>query len=692
MEQINNATNPLLVPTAQYVNYAQVKPEHIAPAISKLIAQARSTIEQAVSNPDKPNWDNLIDPIEDSSEQLQRAWSIIGHLNHVVNTPELRDAFNECLPQISEFSTWVGLHQGLYQRYKEFANSPDYANLSATRKRIIDLALRDFRLNGAELTGQARQTYASNADLQAQVGQKFAENVMDATDSWSLLITDESKLSGIPQDVKNLCRQAAQQNDQEGWLLNLHMPCYLPLMQHADDRELRRTMYHAYATRASDQGDTQYDNSESIESLLSLRTEEAHLLGYKDFADLRLETRMADSAEQILDFLYKLARKARPSAEKDLAELKKFAATELDLPELEPWDFTYASERLREKRYAYSDEEVRAYFTEPAVINGLFAVINKLFKVHFEQIDSPSWHPDTRIYAVTDDNGNEIGRLAMDLYARPGKQGGAWVNSERSRRLRAGNLQTPLVWLTCNFSQPTGPNGALLSHDDVITIFHESGHAMHALMSRVDDPAASAFAAVEWDAIELPSQFMENFCWEWDVIQQLSQHKDTGEPLPKELYDKMLAAKNFQSGLQTLRQVEFALFDMLIHISTESMSITAVLDTLDKVRQEIALIIPPSWHRFPHAFSHLFAGGYAAGYYSYKWAEVLSADAFAAFEEKALKNPDNSRNIFNPEICQRYLDEVIAVGGSRPAADSFKAFRGREPDMDALLRHSGLID
>ncbi|HEX7388323.1 MAG TPA: M3 family metallopeptidase [Castellaniella sp.] len=684
--------NPLLVPAEAFVDYSAVRPEHIEAAIRELIASTRSTVEAAAACAEDPTWDNLVEVIEDPSERLHRAWAIAGHLNAVVNTPELRAAYNTCLPLMSEFSTWVGLHHGLYARYCALAISPLYATLSPTRQRIVDLALRDFRLSGVELEGAARDTYARNSDLQAQVAQKFSENVMDATDGWTLLITDKSRLAGVPDNVVTAAQQAAAADHAEGWKLTLHMPCYLPIMQHAQDRELRQTLYRAYGTRASDQGDTTFDNSEPIESLLALRAEEASLLGYANFASLQLETRMAHDAPQILAFLRELAARARPSAERDLAELRAFAAEQLGLSTLEPWDVAYASERLRESRYAYSDEELRPYFTESHVLQGLFQVIHTLFGVHLEACDARAWHADARIYRVLTAQGQELGRLGIDLYARAGKQGGAWVDSERSRRRHGQELHTPLAWLTCNFAAPQGSQEALLSHDEVITLFHESGHAMHALLSRVDEPAAAAFAAVEWDAIEMPSQFMENFCWEWGVLKSLTHHTDTGEPLPRELYDKMVSAKNFQSGLQTLRQVEFALFDMLIHTQANGLSISEVLDTLDQVRREVALLVPPAWHRFPHAFSHLFGGGYGAGYYSYKWAEVLSADAFAAFEEHAHPTPDGTRDVFDAATCRRYLDEVIAVGGSRPAADSFKAFRGRDPSMDALLRHSGLLE
>lgn len=687
-----NAGNPLLVPAEAYVEYSAVRPSHIEAAIPELIAATRGAVEAAASCTDAPTWENLVEAIEDPSERLHRAWAIAGHLNAVVNTPELRGAYNACLPLMSEFSTWVGLHRGLYERYRALAAGPLYPDLNPTRRHIVDLALRDFRLSGVELEGPARDTYARNADLQAQVSQKFSENVMDATDGWTLLIQDEARLQGLPANVVAAARKAAQTAGEDGWKLTLHMPCYLPVMQYARDRDLRQTLYRAYGTRASDQGDSAFDNSEAIESLLALRAEEASLLGYEDFAALRLETRMAHDAPQVLGFLHELAAKARPSAQRDLEELRAFAASKLGLETLEPWDVAYASERLREERYAYSDEELRPYFTESHVLKGLFHVIHTLFGVHLQPCDAVAWHADARIYRVLDEQGRELGRLGMDLYARPGKQGGAWVDSERSRRRHGPELHIPLAWLTCNFAAPQNGQEALLSHDEVITLFHESGHAMHTLLSRVDEPGAAAFAAVEWDAIEMPSQFMENFCWEWGVLKSLTRHVDTGESLPRALYDKMMAARNFQSGLQTLRQVEFALFDMLIHTQSKGLSISAVLDTLDQVRREVALLVPPAWHRFPHSFSHLFAGGYGAGYYSYKWAEVLSSDAFAAFEERARPTADGTRDVFDPDTCRRYLDEIIAVGGSRPAEDSFEAFRGRPPTIEALLRHSGLVE
>jgi len=682
--------NPLLAPVGELIAYADVKPEHIAPAIESLLAQAREAVEYAADPQRAASWDAIIAPLDRASEKLWRAWSVAGHLKSVINTPELRDAYNAMLPKVSEFGAWVGLHQGLYQQYQRVRAQPDFASESDVRQRIIDLALRDFRLSGVELQGDDRQRYADIAEQQSKLAQKFSENVLDAIDAWSLHVTDESQLAGIPDDVRQAAYQAAADDGQTGWKLTLHMPCYLPVMQYAHDRELRRALYQAYSTIASDQGAPDFDNSRLIESLLALRSEEARLLGYDNYAALRLQTRMADDAEQVLAFLRELAARAKPWAERDLAELRTWAAEHLNLASLEPWDIAYASERLRESRFDYSEDEVKHYFTEPRVLEGLFQVIETLFKVRLRDCEIAVWHADARGVQVETLQGEVLGHLYLDLYARTGKQGGAWVDSERNRRAVAGGAQTPVVYLTCNFARPQlGTNKpALLTHDDVITLFHEMGHALHALLGEIDEPAASAFAAVEWDAIELPSQFMENFCWEWRVLQQLTNHVDTGEPLPRALFDRMTAARHFQSGMQTVRQIEFSLFDMLLYTRADSATISQVMDTLHTVRQEVAVLFPPSWHRFPHAFSHIFAGGYGAGYYSYKWAEVLSADAFEAFEEAA--STSASGDTLDPDTGMRFRAEILAVGGARPAAESFRAFRGREPRIDALLRHTGM--
>ncbi|CAN1537862.1 Dcp Zn-dependent oligopeptidases [Burkholderiaceae bacterium] len=686
--------NPLLVPMDTLVDYASITPNHVSQAIEQLLAKARTAIDVAADPSLAPTWDAIVTPLDDASEPLWRAWSIAGHLNAVVNTPELRDVYNKMLGPISEFSTWVGLHEGLYKQYQRLRDVEAFPTWSAARRRVIDLALRDFKLSGVELQGEARALYAANSDRQSQVSQKFSENVLDATDRWSLVIEDLKRLDGIPEDTLASLKDPLA----DRWTLNLKMPCYLPVIQYAHDRELRRTLYHAYATRASDQGDTSLDNSPLIEQALSLRAEESQLLGFQHFADLRLQTRMADSAEEVMDFLRQLAKRAKPFAERDLTELKAFAKSELGLTELHPWDVPYASERLREARYAYSEDEVKQYFTEPRVLSGLFEVIETLFGVKLVPYTLNGWHEDVRAATVLNHSGEILGYLMLDLYARSGKQGGAWVDSERNRRKRLSTVQTPVIYLTCNFARPQGDRPALLTHDDVITLFHESGHALHALLSEVDEPGVSAFAAVEWDAIELPSQFMENFCWEWQVLQRLTAHIDSNEPLPKDLYDRMKAARNFQSGMQTVRQIEFSLFDIQLHNRRQGLSIAEVLTQLDQVREEVAVIRPPSWHRFPHSFSHLFAGGYGAGYYSYKWAEVLSADAFEAFEEAAARSAVSAHQAsghlgtLDPETGMKFRREVLAVGGTRPAAESFNAFRGRPPKMDALLRHSGMLD
>ncbi len=679
--------NPLLAPVATLVDYAAVKPEHIVPAIDELLALSRQAVDAAAQPSLPATWDAIVHPLDTATERLWRAWSVAGHLNAVVNTPALREAYNAALPKVTEFSTWLGLHEGLYQQYQRLHSSPGFAQWDPVRRRVVELALRDFRLGGVELQGEARERYAVISDRQAQASQKFSENVLDAIDAWHLYLDDAARLDGVPADVQQAAADNARQDGREGYKLTLKMPCYLPVMQYARDRSLRETLYRAYGTVASEQGEAGFDNSPIIEELLSLRAEEAGLLKFGTFAELRLQTRMADSATEVTTFLRDLAARAKPYAERDLAQLREFAAGELGLAELQPWDIPFVSERLREARYAYSEEEIKRYFTEPRVLDGLFDVIETLFDVRLKAADLSTWHADVRGVRVESADGRTLGFLYLDLYARAGKQSGAWVDSERNRRLIAGQIQTPVVYLTCNFSRPSGDKPALLTHDDVITLFHETGHALHALLSEVDEPGASAFASVEWDAIELPSQFMENFCWEWEVVQKLSAHVDSGEALPRALFDRLLAARNYQSGMQTVRQLEFALFDMLMHDRPEGMSIADVLALLQQVRAEVAVLFPPAWHRFPHAFSHLFAGGYGAGYYSYKWAEVLSADAYEAFEEAA-----RDGNTLDTATGLRFRREVLAVGGARPAADSFAAFRGRAPRIDALLRHSGMAD
>lgn len=679
-------TNPLLH-IGELQDYAAIRPEHVAPAIDALLARARKAVERAADPGLAPTWEAVIDPLDEASEPLWRAWSAVGHLNAVVNTPELRAAYNEALPRITEFATWVGLHEGLYRQYRRLRDDAGFAQLSATRQRIIELALRDFRLSGVELPADQRERFAEISDKEAQVSQRFSENVLDATDDWALYVENESELAGIPADVLAAARAAAEAEGKSGWKLTLQAPCYIPVMQYAENAELRARLYRAYGTRASDTGDARFDNSALIEQLLALRAEESGMLGFAHFAERQLQTRMAESSEKVLDFLRDLAGRAKAYAGRDLQELRDFARTELGLDELQPWDVGYVSERLRTSRYDYSEDEVKQYFPQPRVLAGLFDVVQKLFNVRMQMTSAPVWHPDVSVVRVENPDGSLVGHMYLDLYARTGKQGGAWVDLDRNRRRTATGLQTPIVFLTCNFAPPSADKPSLLTHDDVITLFHESGHALHALLSEVDDPGASPFSSVEWDAIELPSQFMENFCWEYDVLAGMSEHVRTGEPLGRELFGRMLAARNFQSGLQAVRQIEFALFDMLLHQRRDVADIATVMGILQTVRDEVAVIVPPDWHRSPHSFSHIFAGGYGAGYYSYKWAEVLSADAYAAFEEAA-GSPDASRLL--PEVGERFRREILAVGGSRTALESFQAFRGREPRIDALLRHSGM--
>jgi oligopeptidase A len=681
--------NPLASFGRDLIDYASITPEDIKEAVAAYLVQAREAVTAAADPSVAATWATIVEPLDRACGPLWRAWSIAGHLNAVVNTPALRDAYNAMLAPVTEYSTWVGLHEGLYHQYQRMKTSSGFASLSAARQRVIELALRNFKLSGVELKGDARQRYAENSEKQSQVSQKFSENVLDAKDKWSLLLTEASRLEGVPQDVLD----SLYDEEKQAWVVTLKMPCYLPVMQYAKDRDLRHTLYKAYATVASEFGEAAWDNSALIEESLHLRAAEAELLSFKHFAELRLQTRMAKTDDEVIKFLRELAARAKPFAERDLAELRAYAAKELALTDLQPWDVPFASEHLRETRYAYSEDEVKQYFTEPRVLSGLFEVVENLFEVKLQPIEFSPWHEDARAVEVLNKQGVKVGYLLLDLYARTGKQGGAWVDSERARHKLSDHIELPIINLTCNFAKPQGDRPALWTHDDVITLFHESGHALHALLSEVDEPGASAFAAVEWDAIELPSQFMENFCWEGSVLGQLTAHIETGEPLPRALFDKMTAARNFQSGMQAVRQIEFSLFDMLMHNKPTGLPIKAVLELLEAVRAEVAVLRPPPWHRFPHSFSHLFAGGYGAGYYSYKWAEVLSADAYAAFEEAALASKHSvPTTTLDAVTGARFKKEILAVGGLRSASESFRAFRGRDATIDALLRHSGMTE
>jgi oligopeptidase A len=685
-------SNPLL-DFSTLPRFDAIRPEHVEPAIRSLLDENRRLIERLTSDSTPPTWDSFMQPLNEAGERLGRAWGIVGHLHSVMDTPEWREAYNAMLPEISAFYAEMGQNEQLFARYKAL-HAAEYAQLNPVRQRILDHEIRDFRLSGAELPEADKPRFKEIQEQLSALAAKFSENVLDATNAYSELITDAAQLAGLPDDVLEAAREAAERDGQQGWKLTLHMPSYLPVMQYADNRELRARMYRAYATRASEFGDPALDNGPLIGQILALRAEEARMLGYDSFAQVSMVPKMADSPEQVLDFLHELATKAKPFAQRDLAELTEFARDTLGLDNLQPWDVSYVSEKLRQARYAFSEHEVKQYFPEPKVIEGLFRVIRTLYGVDIRAEDAPSWDPDTQFYRI-EREGTLIGHFYLDLHARPTKRGGAWMDSARSRWRTANGLQTPIAYLVCNFPGPVGEGAArkpaTFTHDDVLTLFHECGHGLHHLLTQVDELAVSGINGVEWDAVELPSQFMENFCWEWDVLQGMTSHVDTGEPLPRALFDKMIAAKNFQSGLQTVRQLEFALFDLRLHHEIKAVSgpvgYERVQGLLEEVRQEVAVIMPPEWHRFPNSFSHIFAGGYAAGYYSYKWAEVLSADAFEAFEEAGA----GKASLLDAQTGERFWREILAVGGSRPALESFKAFRGREPRVDALLRHHGMV-
>ncbi len=676
--------NPLLS-SAALPEFATIRPEHLSPALDVLLDDANGALERAVSDGVAADYDALSSVLDVPLERLSRAWASANHLNAVLNTPALREAYNTNLGRVTEFHTRLGADERLYAKYKAVAASPASAGLTSARRQALAHAMRDFVLSGAELQGEARQRFAAIQERSAELGQQFSEHVLDATDGFSLTVSSD-RLTGVPADVQQQTAQAASAAGETGHKLSLHMPVYLPVMQYASDRALREQLYRAYATRASELGLAERDNGPLMTELLQLRQEEATLLGQPSFAHLSLVPKMAESPEQVQGFLRDLAQRARPHAERDLAELKAFAAAQLGLPDLQAWDLAYASEKLKEARYAFSEQEVKQYFTEPKVLEGLFHIIETLFDVRIRPDVAEVWHPSVRFFrierpGITDAAPQLVGQFYLDPYARPGKRPGAWMDVVRGRWQRpdTAELQTPVAQLVCNFGSPVGDKPALLMHDDVITLFHEFGHGLHHMLTQVDELAVAGISGVEWDAVELPSQFMENFCWEWDVLSRMTAHVDTGAPLPRALFDRMLAAKNFQSGLQTLRQIEFSLIDMRLHAEADAPG--RVQAVVDAVRAEVAVNPPPAFNRFQHSFSHIFSGGYSAGYYSYKWAELLSADAFAAFEE---------HGVFNPEVGQRFRREILEVGGSRPAMDSFKAFRGREPRIDALLRHQGM--
>ncbi|MGA9665758.1 MAG: M3 family metallopeptidase [Gallionella sp.] len=745
--------NPLLDFTG-LPRFAEIKPEHVAPAIDQLLTENRALVARLLNDDTQPTWQNFVAPMEDANERLSRAWGPVGHLNAVMNSPELREVYNATLPKITQYYAELGQNLALFEKFKALHSSAEFKSLSAARKKIIENELRDFRLGGAELPDDKKARYLQIQERLSELSSRFSDNLLDATNDYTLLIENSpssqsplaslspsqwgrsdrtskipDELGGLPDDVLQAAQEAAQASGKTGWLFTLKAPSYMPVMQYADNRNLREQMYRAYGTRASEFGKPEWDNTPLMEEIVRLRAEEASLLGFANYGELSLASKMADSPQQVVEFMRELARRARPFAEKDLAELREFARAELGLDDIQSWDVGYASEKLREKRYAFSDQEVKQYFPEDAVLPGLFKLVGTLYGLQIRPSSAPIWHEDVRFFDIRDSQDRLVGQFYLDLYARNSKRGGAWMDDAITRRRiqrtdyrgqRTEGIQTPVAYLNCNFSPPvggaaasseqgpakrdvnvresaakpatasdgvvasrSGRRPALFTHDEVITLFHEFGHGLHHLLTEVEDLGVSGINGVEWDAVELPSQFMENFCWEWDVVHGMSRHSDGGMPLPRALFDKMLAAKNFQSGLQTLRQIEFALFDMLMHSNFEAGGGKSILQLLDEVRAEVAVLIPPAFQRFPHSFSHIFAGGYAAGYYSYKWAEVLSADAYSMFEENGVLNPD---------VGARFRSEILAMGGSRGAMQSFKAFRGREPSIDALLRHSGLLE
>ncbi|HEY9106190.1 MAG TPA: M3 family metallopeptidase [Roseateles sp.] len=660
-------TNPLLS-TAPLPDFAAIQPEHVQPAITELLAAAQAALDEAVKPETPADYDTLSRILDTATERMGTAWGAVGHLNAVADTPALREAYNAMLPAVTEFSTAMGANEALFAKYKAVVAAQG-DSLSAPRRQLLKHAIRDFVLSGAELQGEARERYAAIQERSAELQQQFSEHVLDATDGWSY-VASADELAGVPQDVLDATRL-----DDGGLKITLHFPVYLPVMQYAENRALREKLYRAYVTRASESGKPEWDNTAAMREIVALRQEEAKLLGYANFAEVSLAPKMASTPAEVMGFLRDLAKRARPFAERDLAELREFAKG----APLESWDVSYWSEKLKEARYAFSDQTVKQYFTAPKVVAGLFSIIERLFDVSIAEAKASVWNESVKYYEMQR-GGRTVAGFYLDLYARNGKRPGAWMDGVRSRWLKpTGEQQLPVAHLVCNFASPVGGKPALLTHDDVITLFHEFGHGLHHMLTQVNDLGVSGISGVEWDAVELPSQFMENFCWEWDVLQQLSGHVDTAEPLPRELFDKMIAAKNFQSGLMTLRQIEFALFDMRLH--AEPGAEDDVQKVIDDVRAEVAVLIPPAFNRFQHSFSHIFAGGYAAGYYSYKWAELLSADAWSAFEEEG---------VFNPATGRRFLNEVLEQGGARDAIDNFKAFRGREPTIDALLRHQGM--
>lgn len=673
-------TNPLLKTTPLPL-FSQIKPEHVLPAIQEALKNCRHTIETVLTKNSQYTWDNLIQPIDEMDEKFSRAWSPVSHLNSVKNSPELREAYEACLPLLSEYSTWVGQHKPLYQAYKQIKESEEYTKLTKAQKKVIDNALRDFELSGIGLPEDKQKRYGEIVAKLSELSSKYSNNVLDATMGWTKLITNLDDLTGMPESALAAAKEQAKAKGQEGWLLTLDIPSYLPIMTYCDNRDLRFELYQAYNTRASDQGPNagKWDNTEIIKQILSLRDELAHLLGFETYADKSLATKMAESTQQVIEFLTDLASKAKPQGEKELADLKRYAYEFFGASDIKPWDIAYYSEKQKQYLYTINDEELRPYFPEQTVINGLFEVVHRVFGITAKQRQGVEvWDPEVKFYDLYNTDGELKGSFYLDLYAREHKRGGAWMDDCIGRmRFADGHVQKPVAYLTCNFNRPIGDKPALFTHNEVTTLFHEFGHGLHHMLTEIDVSSVAGINGVPWDAVELPSQFLENWCWEPEALAFISGHYETGEPLPAEMLEKMLDAKNYQAALFILRQLEFGLFDFKLHSQKDP----DILETLKQVRELVAVVPTVEWGRFPHAFSHIFAGGYAAGYYSYLWAEVLSADAFSRFEEEG---------IFNTKTGNAFLDNILSQGGSDEPMTLFKNFRGREPQLEALLRHYGI--
>ncbi len=662
--------------------FSRIKPEHVEPAIDQLLAEGRALVQSVLESKQPPTWQSLVEPLDLEDDKLGRAWSPVSHLNAVVNSDELREAYNACLPKLSEYATEMGQNEALFAAYQAVAAQS--ADLDAAQQKVLEHALRDFHLSGVDLPPGQKARYKAVSQRISQLTSQFSDNLLDASNAWSKLITDESALSGLPDSALGLARQIAQQRGEEGWMLTLDLPSYMPVMNYADDRELRHELYQAYATRASDQGPDagRWDNSKIMEELLALRHELANLLGFDNYAERSLATKMARSTDEVIGFLTDLAQRSHAQAEQELDELRSFAKEAHAVEQLEAWDIGYYSEKLRQQRYAFTQEELKPYFPESRVIPGLFAVVKRLFGIQIHEVEGVDcWHPDVRFFEIRDREGELRGQFYLDLYARRNKRGGAWMDDYVGRMVTPNRQQNPVAYLTCNFSPPVGDQPALFTHSEVETLFHEFGHGLHHLLTRVDYRAVSGINGVAWDAVELPSQFLENWCWEREALNLISGHVESGEPLPDALYQKMHSARNFQSAMQMVRQLEFSLFDFRIHLEYAPEKGGRIYEILEQVREQVAVIKPPAFNRFAHGFSHIFAGGYGAGYYSYKWAEVLSADAFSLFEENG---------IFDAASGESFLRNILEKGGAQDAADLFIAFRGRPPRVDALLRHCGI--